>query len=362
MKKEKIYLHYDMDAFFASIEQRDNSELRGKPIAIGYGVVTTASYEARKYGIKSAMPIIQAKRLCPHLIVVNLRKGVYFEEGRRIQGLIKKVLKRCEFTSVDEGYIDITEFIRNKDNIDKKEEILKIERFIKRFKKYIFDNSCLTCSVGIGFSKISAKIASDIDKPNGYFIFKDRDHFLDYIYDKELKIIPGIGKKTREVLGLFNITKVFQLYEIGKTELIRRFGESKGEYLYNSIRGLYISEINTDRKRQSYGHEITFRREENDIFVLHAELKKQSKRLSDKLIEKNEFAKTVTIKIRYSNFITHTRSKTLKNATNNMNIIYKTALENLEFFEKKDEVRLIGIQLSSILKSDIVQLSFNDLK
>lgn len=363
MKKKKIYLHYDMDAFFASIEQRDNSELRGKPIAIGYGIVTTASYEARKYGVKSAMPTIQAKQLCPNLIVVNLRKGVYFEEGRRIQELIKKVLEKCEFTSVDEGYIDITKFIRSENvKLNKIDEILKIEKFIKRFKKYIFDNSRLTCSVGIGFSKISAKIASDIDKPNGYFIFKDRDHFLNYIYDKELGIIPGIGKKTREILKLFSITKVFQLYEIGKNELIRRFGESKGEYLYNSIRGLHISEINTGRKRQSYGHEITFHREENDILTLHAELKRQSKRLSDKLIEKNEFAKTVTIKIRYSNFITHTRSKTLKSATNDVNTIYEATLENLEFLKKKNEVRLIGVQLSSILKSNVVQLSFDDLK
>ena len=175
-------------------------------------------------------------------------------------------------------------------------------------------------------------------------------------------IIPGIGKKTREILKLFSITKVFQLYEIGKNELIRRFGESKGEYLYNSIRGLHISEINTGRKRQSYGHEITFHREENDILTLHAELKRQSKRLSDKLIEKNEFAKTVTIKIRYSNFITHTRSKTLKSATNDVNTIYEATLENLEFFKKKNEVRLIGVQLSSILKSNVVQLSFDDLK
>ena len=363
MKKEKIYLHYDMDAFFAAIEQRDNRELRGKPIAIGHGVVTTASYEARKYGVKSAMPTVQAKRLCPNLIVVSLRKGVYFEEGRRIQGLIKKVLKKCEFTSVDEGYIDITEFIWNKNTrLDKRDEILKIERFIKKFKKYIYDNSRLTCSVGIGFSKISAKIASDIDKPNGYFIFRNREHFLDYIYNKELGIIPGIGRKTREVLKLFNITNVFQLYEIEKNELIRRFGESKGEYLYNSVRGLHSSEINIDRKRQSYGHEVTFNQEENDILVLHAELKKQSERLSNKLIENNEFAKTVTIKIRYSNFVTHTRSKTLKSATNDVNGIYKAALENLEFFEKKNEVRLIGVQLSSILKNNVVQLSFDDLK
>jgi len=132
--------------------------------------------------------------------------------------------------------------------------------------------------------------------------------------------------------------------------------------LYNSVRGLHSSEINIDRKRQSYGHEVTFNQEENDILVLHAELKKQSERLSNKLIENNEFAKTVTIKIRYSNFVTHTRSKTLKSATNDVNGIYKAALENLEFFEKKDEVRLIGVQLSSILKNNVVQLSFDDLK
>ena len=363
MEERRIYLHYDMDAFFAAIEQRDNKELRGKPIAIGHGVVTTASYEARKFGIKSAMPTVQAKRLCPSLIVVSLRKDIYFEEGRRIQGLIKNVLKKCEFTSVDEGYIDITEFIQNKNmKLDKRDEILKIERFIKKFKQYIYDNSQLTCSVGIGFSKISAKIASDINKPNGYFIFKNREHFLEYIYDKSLAIIPGIGKKTREVLKLFNTTTVFQLYEIEKNELIRRFGMSKGEYLYNTVRGLHFTEINTDRKRQSYGHEITFNREENDISIIYDELKKQSNKLSRKLIEKNEFAKTVTVKIRYSNFVTHTRSRTLENATNNENKIYEATLENLNFFEKKDEIRLIGVQLSSILKSNVVQLSFNDLK
>ena len=185
---------------------------------------------------------------------------------------------------------------------------------------------------------------------------------MEYIYDKNLAIIPGIGKKTREVLKLFNTTTVFQLYEIEKNELIRRFGMSKGEYLYNAVRGLHFTEINTDRKRQSYGHEITFNREENDISIIYDELKKQSNKLSRKLIEKNEFAKTVTVKIRYSNFVTHTRSRTLENARNNENKMYEATLENLNFFEKKDEIRLIGVQLSSILKSNIVQLSFNDLK
>ena len=363
MEKGKIYLHYDMDAFFASIEQRDNSELCGKPIAIGYGVVTTASYEARKYGVKSAMPTVQAKRLCPNLIVVNLRKGVYFEEGRRIQELIKKVLKKCEFTSVDEGYIDITEFIRNKNvKLSKREEILKIEKFIKRFKKYIFDNSRLTCSVGIGFSKISAKIASDIDKPNGYFIFKDRDHFLDYIYDKELGIIPGIGKKTRETLKMFKVETGKDLHGFDKFDLINKFGNVKGEFLYNVVRGLHFSEINNARKRQSYGREVTFNHSINDVLELEDELKKQSKILSEKLKEKKEFVKTVTLKIRYSNFVTHTKAKRLKNATNDYKQIADMAIESFRSLEKKNEVRLIGVQLSSITKTNIVQLTFDDLE
>ena len=194
MEERRIYLHYDMDAFFAAIEQRDNKELRGKPIAIGHGVVTTASYEARKFGIRSAMPMSNARKLCPHLKVVYPRKNVYFAEGKKIQDLIRKIIKIYEFTSVDEGYLDITQFIFAENQTEIK-KISKIKRFIKKFKQYIYDNSKLTCSVGIGFSKISAKIASDINKPNGYFIFKNREHFLEYIYDKSLAIIPGIGKK-----------------------------------------------------------------------------------------------------------------------------------------------------------------------
>ena len=128
--KHKIYLHYDMDAFFASVEQRDNPKLRGIPIAIGYGVVTTASYEARKYGVKSAMSAVEAKKLCPSLKFVEIRKGYYSAVGKQIQNAIQKVLPKCEFTSIDEGFIDITEFVRD-DNI---------EKFIERFKKYIYKN------------------------------------------------------------------------------------------------------------------------------------------------------------------------------------------------------------------------------
>ena len=349
---KKIYLHYDMDAFFASVEQRDNPRLRGIPIAVGYGVVTTASYEARKYGVKSAMPVVEAKRLCPNLTLVRIDKEKYFRVGREIQNLIKRFTDKYEFTSVDEGYIDITEFIKNNN----------IEKFVRRFKEYIFKNVGLTCSVGIGFSKVSAKIASDINKPNGYFIFWDREQFVEYLKDKELSIIPGIGKKTRETLKMFKVETGKDLYGFDKFDLINKFGNVKGEFLYNVVRGLHFSEINNARKRQSYGREVTFNHSINDVLELEDELRKQSKILSEKLKEKKEFIKTVTLKIRYSNFVTHTKAKRLKNATNDYKQIADMAIESFRSLEKKNEVRLIGVQLSSITKTNIVQLTFDDLE
>ncbi|RRD38949.1 DNA polymerase IV [Leptotrichia sp. OH3620_COT-345] len=349
---EKIFLHYDMDAFFASVEQRDNPQLKGIPIAVGFGVVTTANYEARKFGVKSAMPTVTAKKLCPNLKLLPVRKNYYSNIGKEIQGLIKKFTNKYEFTSIDEGYIDITEFVKT-DNI---------EKFIIKFKKYIFKNVGLTCSVGIGFSKVSAKIASDINKPDNYFIFYNREQFLEYIKDKNLSLIPGIGKKTREQLKLFNIFTVSELYKVEKRELIKKFGESRGEYLYNVIRGIQYSDIDNNRKRQSYGHEITFNQSMNDILELQDELKIQAEKLSKRLKENKEFAKTVTLKIRYSNFVTYTKAKTLKFAVDDTEYIFNSAMENFRLLKKKDEVKLIGIHLSSITKSNIIQLSFNELK
>ena len=335
----KIYLHYDMDAFFASVEQRDNPKLRGIPIAVGYGVVTTASYEARKYGVKSAMPAVEAKRLCPSLKFVEIRKGHYSAVGKQIQNAIQKVLPKCEFTSIDEGFIDITEFVRD-DNI---------EKFIERFKRYIYKNVRLTCSVGIGFNKVSAKIASDINKPFGFFIFEN-----------ELSIIPGIGKKTRELLAKYKVYKTKDLYKISKNELIKNFGNSRGEYLYNVVRGNHYSEIEKDKKTHSYGHEVTFSQAMNDEQVLLKNLEDQVIKLVKRLEEKKEYIKTVTLKIRYSNFMTYTRSKTMKNATRDKNVIYDIVKENFDYFEKRDDVRLIGVHLSSITKKNIVQLTFDD--
>lgn len=349
---DKIFLHYDMDAFFASVEQRDNLEYRNKPIAVGYGVVTTASYEARKYGVKSGMIAMEAKKLCPSLKFVPARKGIYEKVGNKIQKLVLKITNECEFTSIDEGYIEITNLVKKYDNI---------EEFIKKFKLYIYKNTLLTCSVGIGYSKISAKIASDINKPNGHYIFKNREEFLKYIKNKNLSVIPGIGRKTREILEKYKITKVFQLYKFERAKLKEKFGEVRGNYLYDVIRGVHNSNIENNRETHSYGYEITFGQPMNDENAVLDVIKKQVYKLCERLKKNRQYAKTITVKIRYSNFTTYTKSKTIHISTRDFNEIYLIAKENYMQMYKRDEVRLIGVHVGSITNSRLIQLTFNDM-
>ena len=349
---ERIIMHYDMDAFFASIEIKKNPKLKNKPLVVGENIVTTASYEARKFGVHSAMKVSDAKLLCPKLMVIPVDKNEYIRTSKTIHNLILKITNKAEFIATDEGYIDLTGLVKEEN----------LNSFATKFRKRIKEITGLTCSVGIGFNKVSAKIASDINKPNGYFIFWNREQFVEYLKDKELGIIPGIGKKTRETLKMFKVETGKDLHGFDKFDLINKFGNVKGEFLYNVVRGLHFSEINNARKRQSYGREVTFNHSINDVLELEDELRKQSKILSEKLKEKKEFIKTVTLKIRYSNFVTHTKAKRLKNATNDYKQIADMAIESFRSLEKKNEVRLIGVQLSSITKTNIVQLTFDDLE
>ena len=343
---EKYILHYDMDAFFASIEQNLNSNLKGKPIAVGHGVLTTCSYEARAFGVKSAMSAKIAKQLCPQLIILPVNIELYQKIGRDIQSLILNFTDECEFVSIDEGYIDITRYI-NKYNP---------ELFVSRFKRYINEKTGLTCSVGIGFNKLSAKIASDINKPDGTFIFFNQQHFLDYISQKNVSIIPSIGRRTIELLNLYNIEKVEQLFKIEKDELMSKFGINRGEHLYNIVRGISSSSIVNEKKRQSLGHETTFNITINDVEKLKEEISFLVLRLTKKLDKQNIFIKTISLKIRYSNFATYTKSKTLAFATNSFNTIYNETILLFNDLNDKQNVRLVGVHLSSFTKNSFVQL------
>lgn len=184
---ERVILHYDMDCFYASIETKDNpKKYKNKPMVVAGGVVTTANYEARKYGIHSAMSTYEAKSLCPHLLVVSPNKDKYIKVSEKIHELVLKITHRIEFIALDEGYIDISDVIS---------KYSSKEKFAKTFRERIFKHTGLTCSVGIGVNKISAKIASDINKPFGQYIFNTQEEFVEYMKDKKVRKLQGVGEK-----------------------------------------------------------------------------------------------------------------------------------------------------------------------
>ncbi|MDO4691066.1 MAG: DNA polymerase IV [Fusobacterium sp.] len=343
---KRLIMHYDLDAFYASVEINKNPKLKNKPLVVGENIVTTASYEARKYGIHSAMKVSDAKILCPKLIVIPVDKKEYKKISNQIHELIFKITNKVEFIALDEGYIDLTGIVAE----DKKES------FAKNFRKRIKDITNLTCSVGIGFNKLSAKIASDINKPYGQHIFNSEEEFINYLSDKKIKIIPGVGKKFTELLNRNNIFFVRDLYKFSLDFLIKKYGKSRGENLYCSIRGIDYSEVEFQREIHSIGNEETFLIPLTGNSDITRELEYLFKSTHDRLEKNNVYTKSITIKIRYINFETITRSKKLRTPTRDKEFLYELVLELLNSIEQDREIRLIGVYFGDIEKNNVIQL------
>ena len=347
----RVILHYDMDAFFASVEIRDNKKLKNKPLVVGESIVTTASYDARKYGIHSAMSTAEAKKLCPNLLVLPCNKEKYALESARIHSLVEKITDKVEYIAFDEGFLDITDIIENYSSK---------EYFAQKLKKRIFEITGLTCSVGIGYNKLTAKIASDYNKPNGFYVFNSPKDFAEHIKNENVKIIPGVGKKFIPVLEKKGIFKVKDIYKFSLQELISLFGISRGSLLYYYSRGLDDRPVKKERKSVSIGNENTYRNslqtEEELIREYTIIFEKTHKRLK----EKNFLCSTVGIKIKYKDFTSITRSKHLSLPTDNKNDIFETIVVLIEKIQIKEGVRLVGISFSHLIKKDTfkTQLSF----
>ncbi|MDD7410937.1 DNA polymerase IV [Fusobacterium gastrosuis] len=343
---KRIIMHYDMDAFFASVEINRNPKLKDKALVVGENIVTTASYEARKYGIHSAMKVSDAKILCPKLIVIPVDKKEYQRVSNQIHELVYKITNKAEFISLDEGYIDLTNIITEDKKI----------YFAETFRKRIKEITNLTCSVGIGFNKLSAKIASDINKPFGQFIFNNEEEFINYISDKKVKIIPGVGKKFNETLKKDGIFLVKDVFKYTLDYLVKKYGKSRGENLYCSIRGIDYSDIEFQKGIHSIGNEETFMIPLMGTLDLTREINSLFEFTYNRLDKKKVFTKSITIKIRYTNFETITRSKKLKIATKEKEYLYNIVLELFNLLEKDNNIRLIGIYFGDIQKNNIVQL------
>ncbi len=334
-------IHIDMDAFYASVEQLDNPELRGKPVAVGgsseRGVVSAASYEARKFGVRSAMSSVIAKRNCPDLIFVKPRFDRYKEISNQIRAIFLEYTDLVEPLSLDEAYLDVTE---------NKKGIPSATLIAKEIREKIKEKTGLNASAGISINKFIAKVASDINKPNGQKTVnpEEVEAFLEQL---QIRKFYGVGKVTAEKMYQLGIFKGIQLKEKSEEFLTENFGKS-GKYYYNVVRGIHNSEVKSDRIRKSLGAERTFNENiASEIFMLER-LGNIAEEIERRLRNSRVAGKTVTLKIKYSDFTLQTRSKTLPYFIATKEIILKTAKELLYQEKMKNSVRLLGITLSNL--------------
>lgn len=303
MKQRKI-IHVDMDAFFAAVEQRDHPEYRGKPLIIGgdprsRGVVSTCSYEARKFGVRSAMPTAQAYKLCPHGIFTDCNFDRIKEASIQIHEIFHKYTDLVEPLSLDEAYLDVTE---NKIN---EPSATKIARMIKRD---IYNKTKLTASAGVSYNKFIAKVASDFNKPNGLTVVTP-DMAQDFILKLPIRRFWGVGKVTEKRMIQQGIKTGADLYRLKRYELIEMFGKS-GPFFYDIVRGIDNREVVVHRERKSIGRERTFKEDIIDKETLMDLLIEISKRVEKDLKKRDKKALTLTLKVKYFDFTSITRSIT----------------------------------------------------
>lgn len=345
---ERVILHYDMDSFYASIEMRDNPKYKNKPLVVGGGVVTTANYKAREYGIHSAMSVNEAKRLCPYLIVIPVNKEKYIKESTFIQNLILKITNKVEFIALDEGYVDISEIIN---------KFSSKEKFAEIFRKRIYELTRLSCSIGIGINKLTAKIASDINKPNGQYIFNNSEEFIRYISNLKVGILPGVGKKFKELLEKDNIIIVQDIYKFTLKELIIKYGVARGELLYGFSRGIDNREVDYNRKIYSIGNENTYSIPLDTEYEVERELDGLFRWSYNRLKKKELMAKTISLKIKYRDGKLITRSKSLIFPTDDFEILKNYSIDILSDIDIKGDIKLLGISFSNLSSKKYRQLS-----
>lgn len=334
-------IHVDMDAFYASVEQRDNPELRGKPIAVGggetRGVVSAASYEARKFGVRSAMSGYLAKKKCPQLIFVRTNFDKYREVSAQIRKIFLEYTDLVEPLSLDEAYLDVTH---------NKKGNPSATLIAKEIRDKIFEKTGLTASAGISVNKFIAKVASDYNKPNGQKTVNP-DEVLSFLEDLPIGKFYGVGKVTEEKMYQLGIFTGRELKEKPLEYLVEHFGKSGG-YYYQVVRGIHNSEVKPDRIVKSVGTEHTFDENLSSEVFMEEKLELIAAELERRLKKKKIAGKTVTLKIKYSDFTLQTRSKTMPYFISDKSLIMDTVKELLYQERLKESVRLLGISLANL--------------
>ncbi|AQX00931.1 DNA polymerase IV [Elizabethkingia anophelis] len=342
-------IHVDMDAFYASVEQHDNPELKGKPIAVGgvhRGVVTAASYEARQYGVRSAMPSKTAQQKCPNLIFVRPRFPRYKEISQQIRQIFYEYTDLVEPLSLDEAYLDVTE---NKKGIESANQIAL------EIRKKIFEKTGLTASAGISVNKFLAKVASDINKPNGQKTIHPQN-VLSFLEELPIEKFYGIGKVTANKMNTLSIYKGKDLKNKSLEELVLLFGKS-GKHYYNVVRGIQYSEVKPHRIAKSVAVEETFWEDLLDEDTVFEKIDEITDELSRRLERSGIKGKTLTLKIKYKDFTLFTRSKTESQYLENKFSLSALAKQLWQSRPFDKPIRLLGLSLSNLNTEEKKQVS-----
>ena len=346
-------IHIDMDAFYASVEQRDDPELKGKPVAVGgdhpRGVVAAASYEARKFGVRSAMPSVTARKLCPGLVFVSPRFDVYHRVSDQIFQIYKEYTELIEPLSLDEAFLDVTE---------NKKDIASATIIAKELKQVIKERTLLTASAGVSVNKFLAKIASDYNKPDGLFVIKPEDAET-FVEKLQVEKFFGVGKVTAKKMHQMGINTGLDLKKYERHELVNIFGKT-GSFYYDIARGIDTRPVDPERIRKSLGAELTF---DYDLVTMPEVLRKllEIERILVDRVHKSEFSgRTLTLKVKYEDFEQITRSKSLQHLFDEQ-MIHNISIELAGTLAPlKKGIRLLGIYLSNTRESKTpVQLSLN---
>ncbi|MGO4256206.1 DNA polymerase IV [Marmoricola sp. RAF53] len=346
MRAEPTILHVDLDAFFAAVEQRDKPSLRGKPVVVGgvggRGVVATASYEARAFGVHSAMPTAEARRRCPNAAFLAGRFGAYRETSRAVMGLLRSISPLVEPLSLDEAFVDLAAAELADTSVT------GVSAFGRRLKEQVAEvTGGLNASVGIGTSKFIAKIASDLDKPDGLVVVAPGME-RDLLRPMQVTVIPGVGPATAESLRRIGVHTVADLEQISVEELVRVVGKAHGRTLFELARAEDDRPVVAEREVKSISVEDTYETDHVDRNLLAALVDRQSAKVAERLRKARLSGRTVTLKVRLHDFSTHTRSATLPGPTDDTRTVARVARTLLTEVDTSGGVRLLGVGVSGL--------------
>ncbi len=350
MEKERFIVHVDMDAFYAAVEQRDNPAYRGKPVVVGAdpkggagrGVVSACSYEAREYGIHSAMPISTAYKRCPHAVFIRGGMQKYVRISRQIFAILERFTPDVEPISIDEAFLDITGSYHL---------FGTPENTCRRIKAMVREETGLIASIGMAPNKMTAKIASDLEKPDGLVIVS-REGLLGFLHPLPVEKLWGVGKRMLEALQRLHIRTIGDLARWEQEDMADRLGKA-GIHVWKLANGIDPRDVRGEEGVKSIGHEHTFAEDETDWERIEDSLMWLSEKVSRRMRRLGYKGRTVTMKIRLADFSTYTRAVTLERATNFVEDLYRSALRKVrEFKPGRQPIRLIGIQVSNLEREE----------